>query len=75
MDWMLMAGLVGIALVISGSNVLPDFREWCQGFTSPTQPLRWIGIALEFAGIVTDKSMATGFLVGVVWASGPAPWS
>lgn len=73
-DWKTLIGLVGFTLVISGSNVLPQFRDWCQGFQSSTQPLRWLGVALEFAGIVTDKSMATGFIVGLIWWSGPLPW-
>lgn len=74
-DWWIMAGLVGVVLVVSGSNVLVDFRGWCQGFESPWQPLRWIGLFLEFVGLVTDKSMATAFVAGLWWWSGSLPWS
>ncbi len=77
MDWNLaatMVGLVGITLVISGSNVLPDFRGWCMGFENRRQPLRWLGYSLEFIGIVTDKSMAAAFLLGLWWWSGLLPW-
>lgn len=73
-DWIMMAGLVGVALAISGTSVLPDFRGWCMGFSSPRQPLRWIGFALEFVGLLTDKLMATAFVLGVVWWSGPLSW-
>lgn len=74
-EWQTIVGLVGLTLVVSGSNVLPQIREWCQEFDSPWQPLRWVGFCMEFAGIVTDKSMATGFVVGLLWWSGDRPWS
>lgn len=73
-DWLMLAGLAGVVLAITGSNVLVDLREWCKGFDHPYQPLLWIGIGLEFIGLVTDKSMAVAFLLGLVWWSGPLPW-
>lgn len=74
-DWWTIVGLVGLVLVATGSNVLVDFREWCKGFINPWNPLRWLGVTMEFVGMMTDKSMAAAFLLGLVWWSGPLPWA
>ena len=74
MDWQTMLGLVGVTIVISGSNLLPQIRAWLREFTDPTQPLRWLGVTLEFFGLVTDKAMAMGFTMGLIWWVGELPW-
>lgn len=60
-------GLSGVTLVLSGTSVLHDFREWCKRFTHPTNPFRLLGITLEFVGIVTDKTLPLALIIGMLW--------
>lgn len=60
-------GLSGVTLVLSGTSVLHDFREWCKRFTHPTNMFRLLGISLEFVGIVTDKTLPLALIIGMLW--------
>lgn len=62
-DLQTLAGLVGLALVISVGGWIDEARDWMLGFSVPFNPLRVLG------GILSS-TMAVGFCVGLAWTRG-----
>lgn len=61
-DLQTLAGLIGATLVVTGSGLLDEVRDWLLGFNVPLNPLRLLGVAMS-------STMAVGFCAGAIYAS------